>query len=192
MTERGIVLLGAGGHARVVCDSLRASSVAVLGYVDKHAARWLDAEHYASAEEMQAKRPGCDLAVCFAGIGPDDLRRRMQVYEEFVSLGHRFPSVQHPRSVSSQDAYVAAGVQIMAGAVVNAFAHIDENAILNTGSIIEHDASVGRGTHIAPGAILLGGARVGSTCLVGAGAVVLPGATVGDGTLVPALARVAP
>lgn len=187
---RGVALIGAGGHARVVADIAALCGLAVVAYVDSVRADWLTVPHFDSEAALRAAQPGCDIAVAFAGTKPEHLRRRLQLFMEFAAAGHGSPVLQHPAATVSASTELARGSQVMGGAVINPSARIGQGCIVNTSAVIEHDVVLGAGSHVAPGAVLLGAARIGECCLIGAGAVILPGAVVADGTLVPALTRI--
>ena len=74
----------------------------------------------------------------------------------------------------------------MAKAVVNPYATVEANVIVNTSAIIDHDCKVRDASHISPGAILAGNVTVGSKSWVGLGAKLLEGVTIGDGVIVGA------
>jgi sugar O-acyltransferase (sialic acid O-acetyltransferase NeuD family) len=170
----GLVLVGGGGHAKVVADAARASGIELAGFVD---------------DDPAAKVPGLEWLggldrtrepwiVC---IG--DVPTRMRV---LYGLRGRAASVMHPSAIVSQSAAIGDGVFVGPGAVVNADAVTGDHAIVNSAAVVEHDARVGRGSHVAPGVVLCGNVRIGEGCLIGAGAVLLPGVEVGDHAMVGA------
>lgn len=183
------VILGGGGHARVVLDVLRCLKHAVAGVVVPdavpgtmwHGVPVLGADPWLETPPARAHR----FAV---GIGhvPGRSTLRQAVYARLVALGLRVPPLVHPAAVVAASATLGAGGQIMAGAVVQPGADIGENALINTGARVDHDCRVGRGAHVAPGAILCGDVRVGDGAFIGAGAVLLPGVSVGDSAEVAA------
>lgn len=187
---RGVALVGAGGHARVVADIAALCGLAVLAYVDSIRAAWLDAPRYDSEAALRAAQPGCGIAIAFAGTKPEHLRRRLQLFADFTAVGHHCPVLQHPAATVSASAELGMGSQVMGGAVINPAVKIGQGCIINTRAVVEHDVVLGAGSHVAPGAVLLGASKIGESCLIGAGAVILPGTVIADGTLVPALTRV--
>lgn len=72
------------------------------------------------------------------------------------------------------------GIAVMAGAVINAEARIDDFSIINTHASVDHDCWIGEGAHVCPGSTLAGNVRVGSLAFIGAGATVIPGTTIGQ------------
>lgn len=182
MSERSLILLGGGGHARVVADAARCSGVSIGGLLDDS-----DRPH-AAADSIDHLAPLADLHHLDAHdwiIALGDLATRRALIERLPAHA-RAASVIHPSAIVSDRAHIGAGVFIGPGAIVNAGAHIDAHAIINSGAIVEHDCRVGVNTHIAPSATLAGNVSVGAHTLVGLGAKVLPGVAVGDACVVGA------
>ncbi len=188
--ERQIVLLGAGGHARVVADAWRAAGgqpivgivmpegVALPGAPIPHS--WVKTDSAFLAED-----PAHYLLLNGIGLVPGR-RTRLMIAERYRAAGFDFEAVVHPAAVIARDCRIADGAQVMAGAVLQTGTIVAQDAIINTGARVDHDCVIGSGAHIAPGAILCGNVKIGRAAFVGAGAVVLPGVRVGDGALVPA------
>lgn len=111
---------------------------------------------------------------------------RRQLFEHFKSKGYRFASVVHPSAIIAIDVVLSEGVQIMAGAVIQAGCHVGMNTVINTGSIVDHDCHIGDHAHISPGVTLSGGVRVGENAHIGTGATVIQGIQIGRNSLVAA------
>lgn len=183
------VILGGGGHARVVLDVLRSLGRPVLGVLmpdrpagaDWHGLPVLGDDAW--LEQPQAR--ACQFA---SGVGmvPGRRSRRQAIFERLRALGLRMPALVHPAAVVSQAAEMAGAVQVMAGAVVQPGVRLGAAVLLNTGARVDHDCAIGEGAHVAPGAILCGDVQIGARAFIGAGAVVLPGVTVGEGAEVAA------
>ena len=184
-----VIVIGSGGHAKVVIEALLRSGRTVAGRTDRDPAR--------CAEDMQAVPfLGDDDAVAAHGpasvelangIGSTgDPTRRVAVFDGFRARGFRFARVIHPSAVVAADAEIGEGAQIMAGVIVQPGCRIGANAILNTGARIDHDCRIGEHVHIAPGAVLCGGVTVGARSHVGAGAVVIQSVCIGEGCLIAA------
>ncbi len=181
MTKAGerIVVVGAGGHAKVVVELARSVGLDVVGCTD-HGGR--------TGEVVGAPILGGDdllsglhsAGVASAVVALGDNAARWRVGQWVRSLGFRLPALVSPAATVSPSATLGDGTVIMAGAVVNADVRIGEFVIVNTCASIDHDGEVGAGAHIAPGAHLSGGVRVGTGALIGVGAAVLPGVVIGE------------
>ncbi|UYV12033.1 MAG: NeuD/PglB/VioB family sugar acetyltransferase [Phycisphaera sp.] len=169
-----LVLVGGGGHAKVVADAARAAGFNVAGFVDDDPEAKVPALEWLGGLD-RAREP---WIVCIGDVGT-----RMRV---LGSLHGQAAMVLHPAAILSERVEIGLGAFVGPGAVVNADAVVEDHAIVNSAAVVEHDARVGRGSHVAPGAVLCGNVDVGVGCLIGAGAVVLPGVGVGDGAIVGA------
>ena len=180
-----ILVIGAGGHAKVVIEALRAAGFDPVGLVDSRpdAPALLGVPVLGGDDALPRLRAtGLDAAVVALGAN----RARERVGEGLRALGFRLPAVVHPAALVSPSARFGEGVVVMARAVVGTLAEIGALAILNTGCIVEHDNRIGPCAHIAPGAVLAGTVRVGARALVGVGASARPGVSIGADAVVGA------
>lgn len=179
------IIVGAGGHARVVMDALLLGSPEPVraAFADDDASLWgnsvLGCPVLGAASAVV--RPGGRFHVA---IGHNDTRRRLM--ERLLAAGGLPFEVVHPAARVSRFATVGNGSFIAAGAVVAPAANIGKGVVVNHGAVVDHDCCVGDFAHIAPNATLAGGARVGRHVLVGAGARVMVGVSVADDAVVGA------
>lgn len=180
-----IVVIGAGGHAKVCIELLQSMGeqvafcvgtpgsppscvgVPVL-YGDEHLAR-LHAEGYRRV---------------FVAIGAN--RLRLKLAAAAVALGYELASAISPHAVVSPSARLGKGVAVMAGVVINAEVVIGDLAVINTGASVDHDCVIGSGAHIAPRAALAGNVHVGTASFLGVGSNVIPEQHIGDDVIVGA------
>jgi len=187
----GPIILGGGGHARVLIDTLRsAAGVVPCGVLDADESRWgqrlLDVPILGGDELLEDLiRRG--LTHFLVGLGgARDNRPRRRLFELAANQGLTPMTVAHPSAVCSSWAVIGAGTVVYPTAVVNAAAELGVNVIVNTGAIVEHDCRVGDHAHVSTGATLCGAVRVGALAHVGAGATVRQGITIGEGAVVGA------
>jgi sugar O-acyltransferase (sialic acid O-acetyltransferase NeuD family) len=187
-----LVLLGGGGHAKVLLDCLEQLhpgwAVAVLDPdTALHGTRLLGARVLGGddlAGPLAEANSGLRFAVGVGAARSTALRTRL--FENALEAGLRPLSLVHPTACVSRWAVIEEGAQILAGAIVNAGARVGANTIINTGAIIEHDCIVGRNAHVATGACLAGAVRVGDGAMIGIGAVVRQGQSIGATAMVGA------
>ena len=180
---RPVILLGAGGHARVLLDALRCCGVEVLGFVgpDLSSAE-LDVEYLGGDECVQGF--AVDEVVLVNGVG--NIGGRQRLFDAFKSQGYRFAQVIHPSAIISKQSVLAEGVQVMAGTVIQAGVSVAENVIINTRASVDHDCCIGAHAHISVGAVLAGDIKIGKSVLIGAGSTLIQGIGIGDGSVVGA------
>ncbi len=180
-----IVIVGAGGHGKVLADALLTAGRPVDGFLDRdkglHGLRVLDVPVLGGDD---CAEPGWVLV---NGIGTVGLPlARQAVDRHFAERGFPFLAVCHPSAVLGRGVVLGEGCQIMAGAVVQPDTVIGRGAIINTRAAVDHDCVLGDFVHVAPGATLSGGVRVGAGSHIGTGAVVIEGIRIGAGCLVAA------
>lgn len=184
-----VILVGAGGHAKVVVEILELRGTPPVAYADPKKPVWLDLPCEEDVLDWLCRNTGGTIAMGIGGTTPEELSNRLKIIESLYHKGFRFEAVYHPSAHISCDARVGSGVTCMVNSVVQPGATLGTGTIINTGAIVEHDSEIGAGSHVAPGAIVLGQARVGNCCMIGAGSIVLPRSTIPSGTLVAAQTR---
>lgn len=187
--SRQIVLLGGGGHAKVVLDTLRAGGIEVAGVVDpdlaKNTSTWRGLPVLGDDDFLLTLDPGDYLLVNGVGSLPgNDLRRRL--FHKFKTSNFSFLSITHPSAIFGSNVCLGEGAHLMAGTIVQADSRIGANTIVNTGARIDHDCEIGSDVHIAPGVVISGGVLVGNGVHIGTGAAVVHGITVGSGAVIGA------
>jgi sugar O-acyltransferase (sialic acid O-acetyltransferase NeuD family) len=171
--SRKLVVIGAGGHAKVVIESAERSGLSIAGVIDDRLGA--SVFEYASLGLLGNVAFEADWQAVIA-IGSNSVRAKIaRSLEGQVSWG----SVLDPQAMISARALVQSGTVVFAGAVVQADARIGHHVILNTGCRVDHDVQIADYCHVAPGAILTGGVALEEGVFVGAGAVVLPGVRIG-------------
>jgi sugar O-acyltransferase (sialic acid O-acetyltransferase NeuD family) len=185
----GYILIGAGGHAKVVADAIASEGKTITHYVDPNPAPWLDALGAMHITESDLSRiiEGAELVLGLGGITPESLARRTALMAKYEEMGASFPPIIDESATLGSDIAVEDGAHILAGTIINAGARIGAGAIINTAAVIEHDAIIETGAHIAPRAVVLGAASIGAHAFVGAGAVVVQGRSVAKNAFVKAL-----
>lgn len=183
-----LVMLGAGGHARVLVAALLLRNEQPIGCIapDKPGADWPAGIAWLGGDDRLVKLdPAGVLLVNGRGsVASTEGRRRLF---EHAKLQHfRFANVRHPAAIVEASCREGEGVQVMAGAIVQTGCSIDDNVIVNTGAILDHDCRIGAHAHIATGARLAGGIIVEDGAHIGAGAVLKQGIRVGRNAVVGA------
>ena len=184
--EEPVVILGGGGHAKVLAYTLQLCGRRVLGYTDPvGSGPLLGIPHLGGDEAVHALDADAVLLVNgLGGVGVTEARTAL--FSAFKRAGFAFASVVHPAAIVASDVRLGEGVHVLAGAVVLPGSSVGDNAIINTKASVDHDCYVGPHVHIAPGATLSGGVRVEAGVHIGTGASVIQGIVVGEGAIVGA------
>ncbi|HBF39616.1 MAG TPA: sugar acetyltransferase [Firmicutes bacterium] len=182
-----IILLGAGGHGRVLLDILFQQSLKVLAIADPACKNIHSIENIPLIDEQAVLGYPTAEVLLVNGLGSiGDTGKRQNIYEYFKKKGFKFATIIHTSAVISPQAVFGEGVQVMAGAIVQTGATVACNSIINTKATIEHDCLVGAHVHIATGAILCGGVHVNDQAHVGAGVTIIQGLVIGKRSIIGA------
>lgn len=184
MSLRNIVI-GAGGHGKVIADILLSGKQEVLGFLDDNPAREGHTPIGLPVLGLIARWSDYPDAGFIVAIGAQHIRQ--QIVTQLEQAGNpQWITAIHPMAAVSTFTTIGHGTAIMAGTVINADARIGQHSIINTGATVDHDCEVGDYVHIAPGVNLAGGVRVGNHTLVGAGATIAPYCAIGDNVTIGA------
>lgn len=185
-----IVLVGAGGHAKTIVDTIEhLGKYEIAGFITPSD---IGKELYGGYkvighdEEMnKLYASGIHNAVIAIGfMGKTGLRN--EIYEKLKTAGFYLPVIIDPSAIVAKDAKIGDGAYIGRRAVINADAHVGKACIINTGAIVEHECMVGDFSHVAVAAVLCGQATVGENTFIGANATVLQGCRIGNNCIVGA------
>ena len=185
-----IVILGAGGHGREICDvieaiNLRGPCFDVAGFLDDRVPdeRRLRAPYLGTLDAL-----GSIDAHFVVGIGDGAVRRKVAGVASLVAQGA--PPLVHPSSTVGSLISLGAGTVICGQASVTTNVTIGQHVSLNPGCTVGHDAVLEDFVTVLPGASISGNVHLEEGCMVGANATIIQGVRVGRGTWVGAGAAV--
>lgn len=175
------VIIGAGGHAKVVIDIACQNQYEIVGLTDPNMEPGTLCMGYPvlGNDDILPKlldENRLHLAMGIGHLGNTTVRNK--IFEDALRLGFEFPVLAHDTAIINR-AEIGRGTILSAGSIVNPEAKVGELCIINTASVVEHEAVVEDGVHIAPHATILGNAHIGKGSLIGAGSVVLQGVRIG-------------
>jgi sugar O-acyltransferase (sialic acid O-acetyltransferase NeuD family) len=187
-TKIPLILLGAGGHAKVLIEILKFNQAPILGLTDssyKQGEKVLGIEVLGGDEIIYDYPPKEILLINGIG-GLPERSLRWKLAEQFKERGYRFATIVDPSAVIASDVELADGVQVMAGVVLQPNVKVGMDSIINTSAVIEHDCNIGDSCHIAPSCTLSGGVNVGNKTHVGVGTNIIQGINIGVNSVVGA------
>ncbi len=187
--SRPVVVLGAGGHAKVVLDILLNQDVRVIGIADYDVTnigkKILGVPIISNdADVLQYPSQSIYLVNALGSIGSTKARR--ELFIKFKNQGYNFATVVHSSAMIAADVQMKEGTQVMAGAVIQTGSIIGENSIVNTKASIDHDCLIGCHAHISPGVTVCGGVVVGTGTHIGAGATIIQEIKIGSHCIIGA------
>jgi sugar O-acyltransferase (sialic acid O-acetyltransferase NeuD family) len=175
-----IVIIGGGGHAKVVASVLKKCGYDILGYTDPRNCGAILGVPYLGDDEVLAElvktHIDCEAVI---GVGKTDASAgRSRLLERIHTLGFALPVLVSPRAVVNEEVQLGSGTVVFDGAVVSSGAVAGDCCIINTNCTVEHDCHLGDNVHVAPAAALSGGVAIGANTMVGTGALVVQNVTI--------------
>ncbi len=164
MAEK-VILVGAGGHAKVIADIVRKKGDIVVGFLD-------------DGKEIGSEFFGSKI------VGRTSDMEKFYDYKQIIAIGNGavreklscanvdFYTAIHPTAVIGEGVTIGKGTAVMAGAIINADTKIGNHAIINSGAVVEHDNIIEDFAHVSPGATVCGTVHIGKLSWIGGGACV--------------------
>lgn len=184
--KENIVLLGFGGHAKSVADTIeRQGLYNIIGYTDfeEHLSNY---KYLGTDKELNNiyKSGTYNAAICVGYLGKEIIRQR--IYSKLKEIGFTLPVIIDPSAIISKNATVLEGAFVGKRAIINSESYIGKCCIINTGAIIEHEVIVGDFSHISVGTVLCGQVHIGKACFIGANSTVIQCLEIENNSVIPA------
>ncbi|WP_414494661.1 acetyltransferase [Synechococcus sp. MIT S9504] len=190
-----LLLLGAGGHGRVIAETALATGrFNRISFLDDRCCGPGQLPDQLGCPVIGPLSAALDphirqqFSAAIVAIGNAALR--VQWLPSLATAGYEVPALVHPTACVSPSAQLGVGSVVFAQACIQAQAIIGSGAILNTSCSLDHDAQLGNGVHVCPGAHLAGEVQVGNRSWIGIGASVIQQICIGDDVTVGAGAAV--
>lgn len=181
-----LLILGAGGHGKVVADIAQTTGKwAKIAFLDDRHPDLRSILHWPVIGYLeQASDFLPDFSDFNVAIGNNKLR--VELLHRFLGVGYSAPPLIHPQAYVSPFASLGSGSVISAQSVVNVSSKIGLGCIVNTGASVGHDVILGDGVQLAPGVLLAGGASIGDMSMLGMGTSVIQQVKIGENVIVGA------
>lgn len=184
MSSDSVIVIGAGGHGKVVVSTLLAAGIDVAGIFDDDERKWGLEILGVPVGGPVVKAEGHDL-LAVLGIGSNGARKHLA-----DTLGMGWATAVHPQAWIHPSVRLGEGSVVFAGAVIQPDAKVGKHVIVNTGALIDHDCEVGDFAHVAPGTQMAGQVTLEEGAFLGIGSSAIPGVRVGAWATVGAGAAV--
>ena len=183
-----LIMIGAGGYAKSVLDSLDYFNYRMVGFVDQFSTEKEHLGYPILAHELE-QIEGKENYYYFISIG-DNTRRKFW-FDKLKNLGLKTMNVVDKSAIISEHASIGTGCFIGKMAIVNSKSSVGDDCIINTKALIEHgctvcshanistnsvlngDVVVGEGTFVGSCSVTAGQLEIGTWSIIGAGAVVV-------------------
>jgi sugar O-acyltransferase (sialic acid O-acetyltransferase NeuD family) len=185
---RQAVVLGTGGHCRVILSMLVAGrrhdilEIIELGS-PLPSERIMGALVTSNPDNLPALCVRDDIDI-FLAIGKNELRKYW--WEKVKALGLPMPNLVSPHALVDGSAILGEANVICARSFIGPQAELGDNNLINTAAIVEHEVSIGSHCHLAPSSTIAGRSRLDSSCFLGAGATIVDSITIASNTVIGA------
>lgn len=180
------VLIGAGGHAKVIIDILKLNNQDIKGVIDDNQEKstFLDYPILGKVKDIPSLIKEDPEILFIISIGSNFIRK--EIANKLEGIGASFGTAIHPSAIISSSVEIGNGTVVMPNSIINAGAKIGEHCIINSSSVVEHECELKDFVHISPGAMLAGNVKVGEGTHIGIGASVIQNINIGSNTIVGA------
>lgn len=189
MVKKKIILIGGGGHCKVVISILKKlDNFVIAGVADNYKAGSIahDIKILGRDDDLEnIYKSGIHYAFITLGSIKENVKR-YDLFNMARNIGFIFPVIISQEAVIDENVYIGEGTAIMPGSIINIDSSIGKNCIINTGSIVEHDCKIGNHCHIAPGVHISGAVHIGEFSFIGAGTTIIQNTTIGTDVTVGA------
>ncbi|MGX8236981.1 acetyltransferase [Exiguobacterium undae] len=184
--DKPIILIGNGGHAKVLTEILLKQNRRIIGFTAPNLqANNFNIPYLGTDSKIESfSSENIELVLALGSVNVTNIRS--YIFKKYKKKGYSFASVIHNSAIISSFSEMGEGVQIMAGSIIEAFSKISENTIVNTLSIINHDSIIGKHCHIAPGSNISGNVNIGDYSYIGSGATIIHNINIGENVLIGA------
>jgi UDP-N-acetylbacillosamine N-acetyltransferase len=185
-SNKQLIVLGFGGHARSVADVAIAMGYETLVFVDEHAR---EGEMFLDFPVLKSFTPYDPKAWCAFPASGNGLVRQAQT-KLIEKQSWQLVSLIAPSATLGVGCAVSDGVFVGQQAHIGPMAKVGRGSIINSGAVVEHECTVGEWAHVSVNATMAGRGRLGDFSMLGAGATVIDGlsvvghVTVGAGAVV--------
>lgn len=193
LPDAKLVIIGGGGHTRVLIGILQSMALNIHGIITQDKALLKQKVLGIKVLGLETDFDASPTAVMLInGVGNhasktgSGLNVRAEIAARYKARGFTFGTIVSPYACVSHHANITEGVQIFQRTVVQPGVQIGAHSIINSGAIIEHDTRIGDYCHIAPAAVLCGNVCVGNFSHIGANATVIQGRSVPENSVIAA------
>ncbi len=183
--KKQVIILGAGGHAKVIADIVVKSGDQLIGFLDDNHEIQKNVIFdgkivlgFINAENLKK------YSNCFFVIAIGNNVTRELVAKKYAYLN--WYTAIHPNAVIVDEVEIGEGSVVMAGVVINTGTKIGRHCIVNTSSSVDHDNILEDYVHVSPGAHLAGNVKVGKMSWICTGATVINNISIGCNNIIGA------
>ena len=179
---KNVVIIGAGGHAKVIADIITKSNDTVIGFLDdnldiQNKTIYLNKTVLGTIKDIDKYKEYYFII----GIGNNNIRENIA-----NSYDLKWYTAIHPNAIIANEVSIEEGSVVMAGSIINTGTKIGKHCIINTKSSLDHDNIIENYVHISPGATLAGTVHIKEKTWICAGATIINNITIAKNNIIGA------
>ena len=191
MSSSSLLILGAGGHAKVIidsaCQSSRFDDFFLLDdsySVNESLPFYRHFDCIGTLDLPTLSRLRSDFVSAFVAIGDPVIREHL--FSVLTNLDYELPTIVHPNAFVSSSADIEPGTFVGPQVAICSDVCIGRGSIINTSASVDHDCSLGSFVHVCPGSHLAGNVLIGHRTTIGTGSSVINNISIGSSVFVGA------
>lgn len=196
MSEKQIIIVGAGGHGSELASYVRdlaaqGKPIQLLGFVDEKRSKgpFCGSEVLGGLKELEDLLHAQRGTTCYyiTAVGDNPTRSRLVREIEGLSAKNLQPWIlSHPTAQVGSDVDIGEGTCLAPGSIVTARSQIGRHCILNVHTSVSHDCELGNFVNLNPGVLVCGEVHIGKGAYIGAGATIIDKISIGEGSIIGA------
>lgn len=192
MNNTNVIIIGAGGHAKVVIDiilkekEINKKPVNIIGILDddKTKEEVFGIPVMGVINDIEFIKDRYENLKFIIAIGNNTVRKNIS--DRFNKFNLKYYIAIHPSVVIGNNVIIEDGTVVMARAIINPYAYIGKHCIINTNAVIEHDNIIESFVHISPSVSCAGNVTIKEGAHLGLNSSVIPGKTIGSFSVIGA------
>ena len=186
--KNNIIVVGAGGHCRVVLSILsHYEEINVIGIADRDRKNLgeeiLGIQVQYTWDDFQAVY---DEGVPNAVLAVGSNKERKHLFNELTEIGYSIKTLIDPSALIDKGAKIGIGTTICMGVKIGPLVSIGDNCIIYTGTVIDHETIIKNDCFIAPGVCIAGRVSIENGSFVGIGCSIKEKIKIGANTVIGA------
>lgn len=182
-SKKKLIIIGAGGYAKSVLDSIDANKYMFVGFIDDRLDKSEHLGYPVLAHNINDIINREDY-IYFIAIG--DNKNRKNWFNRLKENNLRLINVIDKSAIVSKMAKLGEGCFVGKMAIINSCAIIGDDTIINTKSLVEHGCTVGNHVNISTNTVINGDVVIGDGTVLYSGTTVIGQRSVGKWSIVGA------
>lgn len=178
-----LIIIGAGGYAKSVLDSLDTRNFNLVGFIDSY--KYKKEKYHLGypilGENVESINNFHDY-VYFIAIGNNGDRKKWFEYLKKNNL--KLINVIDKNAIVSEHSVLGEGCFIGKMAIINSKVKVGDNCIINTRALAEHGCMISNNVNVSTNTVLNGDVKIGDSTFVGSCSVINGQITIGSNVMI--------